>query len=226
MYVISPETPIRHGQRNCLPKTRSTVWDRKTVGWLLNILAGDPAMAKARTWLNNKATETAGAAHFTFSYSDNAYLVLQSDRRADAIVLDALIADQPKSDLIPKLVRGLLDGRKRGSWSGTQENAFILLALDRYFRTYEGVTPDFVARLWLGDKFAGEGTFKGRSTKRVETQIPMRYLVQTPGVQKLTIGKTGAGRMYYRVGNALRAEKSFAQARRLRVYREACLRSD
>lgn len=172
----------------------------EVIGWLLNILAGDPAMAKARTWVNNKATETAGAAHFTFSYSDNAYLVLQSDRRADAIVLDALIADQPKSDLIPKLVRGLLDGRKRGAWSGTQENAFVLLALDRYFRTYEGVTPDFVARLWLGDKFAGEGEFKGRTTKRVETQIPMSYLVKTPGVQKLTIGKTGAGRMYYRVG--------------------------
>ena len=170
------------------------------IGWLLNILSGDPVMAKARVWLDNKATETAGAAHFTFSYGDADYLVLHSDRRADAIVLDALIADQPKSDLIPKLVRGLLDGRKRGSWSGTQENAFVLLALDRYFRKYEGVTPDFVARLWLGDKLAGEGQFKGRSTNRVETQIPMRYLAQTPGVQKLTIGKTGAGRMYYRVG--------------------------
>ncbi|MBC7807944.1 MAG: hypothetical protein H7145_17585 [Akkermansiaceae bacterium] len=170
------------------------------IGWLLNILPGDPVMAKARVWLDNKATETAGAAHFTFSYRDADYLVLHSDRRADAIVLDALIADQPKSDLIPKLVRGLLDGRKRGSWSGTQENAFVLLALDRYFRTYEGVTPDFVARLWLGDRLAGEGTFRGRTTDRSEMQIPMVFLAQTPGVQKLTIGKTGAGRLYYRVG--------------------------
>ncbi len=172
----------------------------ETVGWLLNILAGDPVMAPARTWLNNKATETAGAAHFTFSYRDDAYLVLASDRRADAIVLDALIADQPKNDLIPKLVRGLLDGRKRGSWSGTQENTFVLLALDRYFRTYEGVTPDFAARLWLGDKFAGEGKFQGRSTNRVESQIPMAYLAKTSGTQNLTIDKVGVGRLYYRVG--------------------------
>ena len=172
----------------------------ETVGWLLNILAGDPVMGPARTWLNNKATETAGAAHFTFSYSDSSYLVLSSDRRADAIVLDALIADQPKNDLIPKLVRGLLDGRKRGAWSGTQENAFVLLALDRYFRTYEGVTPDFVARLWLGKSFAGEGAFKGRTTNRVETQIPMAYLMKTAGTQNLTIDKAGAGRLYYRVG--------------------------
>ena len=172
----------------------------ETMGWLLNVLAGDPAMASARTWLSNHATETAGAAHFTFSYGDHAYLVLGSNRRADAIVLDALIADQPKSDLIPKLVRGLLDGRVRGHWSGTQEDAFSLLALDRYFRTYESVTPDFVARLWLGRSSAGEGRFRGRTTDRVATAIPMAYLAQTPGRQNLTISKEGAGRLYYRVG--------------------------
>jgi uncharacterized protein YfaS (alpha-2-macroglobulin family) len=172
----------------------------EVVGWLLSILPGDPAMVPARLWLDNHATETAGAAHFTFSYADAAYLVLSSNRRADAIVLDALITDQPKSDLIPKLVRGLLDGRVRGHWSGTQEDAFVLLALDRYFRTYEAVTPDFVARLFLGAKVAGEGQFRGRTTDRVATQIPMAYLARTPGVQKLTIDKVGAGRLYYRVG--------------------------
>lgn len=172
----------------------------ETIGWLLNILAGDPALTDVRRWLDNKATETAGTAHFAFSYRDGAYLVLSSDRRADGIVLDALIADQPKSDLIPKLVRGLLDGRKHGAWGNTQENAFVLLALDRYFRTYEGVTPDFVARLWLGEKFAGEGTFKGRTTDRVATRIPMATLTEKPGMQPLTIGKDGAGRLYYRIG--------------------------
>ena len=172
----------------------------ETVGWLLNLLAGDPAMDAARKWLNNKVTETAASAHFAFSYRDGSYLVLSSDRRADAIVLDALVADQPQSDLIPKLVRGLLDGRKKGCWGSTQENAFVLLALDRYFRKFEGVTPDFVARLWLGDKFAGEGTFKGRTTDRVATKIPMRYLMEKPGAQVLTVGKEGPGRLYYRIG--------------------------
>lgn len=172
----------------------------ETIGWLLNVLAGDPSLGNVRRWLDNKATETAGAAHYTFSYSDSAYLVLHSDRRADGVILDALIADQPQSDLIPKLVRGLLDGRKRGAWGNTQENAFILLALDRYFRKFEGVTPDFVARLWLGEKFAGEGTFKGRTTDRIATKIPMATLTERPGMQPLTIGKDGPGRLYYRIG--------------------------
>ena len=151
----------------------------ETVGWLLNVLAGDPALAPARTWLNNKATETAAAAHFTFSYRDSNYLVLSSNRRADAIVLDGLIADQPKSDLIPKLVRGLLDGRVRGHWSGTQEDAFALLALDRYFGALtRSVTPD-VRRAKCGSgrkRFAGESAVQGAHHRHgVSTHIPMAY---------------------------------------------------
>jgi hypothetical protein len=108
-----------------------------------------------RRRIANGVSETAGAAHFAVSYGDSAHLLLHSDRRADAILLEALIADQPKSDLIPKLVAGLLAHRKAGRWSSTQENVFVLLALDRYFGAYERTTPDFVARAWLGERYAG-----------------------------------------------------------------------
>jgi hypothetical protein len=30
------------------------------------------------------------------------------------------------------------------------------LALDKYFNTYEKQEPDFIARVWLGDGFAGK----------------------------------------------------------------------
>jgi alpha-2-macroglobulin len=61
------------------------------------------------------------------------------------------------SDLIPKVVNGLLAHRTKGRWGNTQENIFVLLALDHYFNTYESQTPDFVARIWLGDTYAGSG---------------------------------------------------------------------
>ena len=126
--------------------------------------------------------------------------MLNSDRRADGVILEALIGDQPNNDLIPKIVRGLLAHRTRGRWENTQENVFILLALDRYFNTFEKVTPDFVARAWLGDQFAGEQRFKGRSTDRQQINVPMRYLAQTSGADSIFISKDGAGRLYYRVG--------------------------
>ena len=122
----------------------------EAVGWLLPVLSDDPGsktdVEAIRRLLLNRATETAGTAHFTTSYGDSGYLLLHSDRRADGIILEALIGDQPESDLIPKIVRGLLAHRTAGRWTNTQENVFILLALDRYFNTYETQTPDFVAR--------------------------------------------------------------------------------
>ncbi len=177
----------------------------EAVGWLLSVLTDDPNSASEvnaiRRYLVNRVTETAGAASFTTSYSDNdAYVLLHSSRRTDAIILDALMADQPQSDLIPKLVRGLLAHRTQGRWSNTQENAFVLLALDRYFNTYEAQTPDFVARAWLGEQYAGGHEFKGRTTDRHEIRVPMSYLKDSTGEQDLILSKEGVGRLYYRLG--------------------------
>jgi alpha-2-macroglobulin len=176
----------------------------EAIGWLYPVLSGAPTARKEileiRKDLNNRITETAGAAHFRTSYSDGAHLILYSKRRVDGILLEGLIKDQPKSDLIPKIVRGLLAHRKRGRWGNTQENVWVLLALDKYFNTYEKTTPNFVARVWLGDQFAGQHRFAGRTTERHRIDIPMKLLGE-PGKQMgLVVDKQGPGRLYYRIG--------------------------
>ena len=109
----------------------------EALGWLLPVLKDDAASQDERLAIRrhlvNRVSETAGAANFVTSYGDGAYLMLHSDRRTDGVLLEALIGDDPNSDLIPKLVRGLLAARTKGRWENTQENAFVLLALDRYF---------------------------------------------------------------------------------------------
>ena len=173
-------------------------------GWLLSVLSGDQSsqteLTAVRKHLNNRVTEEAATAHFVTSYKDDDYLLMHSDRRADGVILEALIKDQPASDLIPKVVRGLLAHRKQGRWENTQENAFVLLALDRYFATYEKVTPNFVARAWLGDAYAGGHEFRGRTTERHNVNVPMQTLAQTTSSQNLILSKEGPGRLYYRVG--------------------------
>jgi len=176
------------------------------IGWLYPVFTGesgyDDELGAIRKHLNNRVTEEAGTAHFATSYNDGAHLILHSSRRADGILLEGLIGDQPKSDLIPKIVRGLLAHRKKGRWGSTQENVWVLIGLDKYFNTYEKVTPNFVARVWLGDGFAGEHAFKGRTTERHQVDIPMAWLAGQggEGTKDLIIGKKGKGRMYYRVG--------------------------
>ena len=172
-------------------------------GWLLGTLAQNAGAADERKAIvrhvMNQVSETAGAANFTTGYGDGNYLLLSSDHRVDAVMLESLIQEQPSLDLIPKIVTGLLAHRKAGKWLNTQENTFALLALDRYFQTYEKTTPDFVARVWLGNDYAGDHAFQGRSTDTYAIRIAMKD-VATHDRSALTIQKDGAGRLYYRVG--------------------------
>ena len=176
----------------------------EAIGWIWPTLSGDAAgsakeLEDIGKVVRNQATETAGAAHFTTSYSDGAYVLLHSDRRADALLLEGLMIAEPKSDLIPKVVAGLLGHRKAGHWQSTQENAFVLLSLDRYFATYEKATPDFVAKAWLGGRFAGEHAFKGRTTETHAIHVPMKAVAEM-GAGNVVVQKAGPGRLYYRVG--------------------------
>ena len=197
-------------------KGESSSFDKvpfEALGWILSVLATDPSSSgevdSIIRFLMNRTTETASTANFVTDYGDGKWLIMYSNRRADGVLLEALIKAGMQTptatttsgiDLVPKLVRGLLAHRTKGHWGSTQENVFILLALDKYFNAFEKVTPDFVTRIWLGNAYAGEEVFKGRSVDSNVVSIPMSYLAQQGGAANLLIDRQGAGRLYYRIG--------------------------
>ena len=192
------------GQRD--PAKALALYERDTdnhtvdvLAWLWGSIDSTSVRDEIERTLGNRVVETAGAANFTTNYSDSAYLVMHSDRRTDGIVLEALIANAPDSDLIPKVVTGLLANRVKGRWDNVQENSFILLALRAYFDEFESQTPEFVARVWLGEQFAGEHTFSGRETDRANLVIPTDALIDA-GDADLVVANDGTGRLYYRIG--------------------------
>ena len=176
----------------------------EAMGWLISVMSGDSDSTAqvASLWqaLNNRVVEDAGKAHWSADYSRGSHLLLHSNRRSDAVVLEALISDQPDNTLISKVVRGLLAQRRRGRWRNTQENAFVLLALRKYFATYEKKAPNFVARVWLGRRYAGEHRFRGHNTVQHRVDIPMSEVAKAKGDQRVVVGKKGRGRVYYRIG--------------------------
>ena len=78
------------------------------LAWIWGSIDDAGTSASIERTINNRVVETASTANFTVDYGDNAYLTMHSDRRTDGIVLDSLIANAPASDLIPKVVAGLL----------------------------------------------------------------------------------------------------------------------
>lgn len=173
----------------------------EALGWLLSVLAGDDANKPLLRELTNRG-QTTGANGWMVTSDLGAanYWVMHSKRAANGIVLDAFIKAQPLSDLIPLMVKSLQTEQTQGHWGTTQDNVFILLALDKYFQKYEAQTPDFVAKAWLGNDFAGEHVFKGRSTDSMETEIPMAWLLSGEQRRDLVLDKQGEGRLYYRIG--------------------------
>jgi hypothetical protein len=105
----------------------------------------------------------------------------------------------PHNKLIPKIAKGLEKVKSHGRWNNTQDNAFALLAMDKYFRLFENETPNFLTRLWLGSDFVGEEQFQGRSSDTSQLNIPMPYIINKGDCQ-LIMEKEGEGRMYYRIG--------------------------
>jgi uncharacterized protein YfaS (alpha-2-macroglobulin family) len=170
----------------------------EVLAWLLPTLARDKASADAViTYLDNHSNQTAATAQFSFNYNDKGYLVLYSDSRDEALILESLIRVRPRHPLIPKLVRGLLDHRRQGRWENTQENCWVLLAMDAYFQHFEKTVPNFAVRLWLGNRFGGQQIFKGRERDEKQIEVPMAEL---PDQADLILSKQGPGRLYYRLG--------------------------
>ena len=172
--------------------------------WLLPVLSRAPdavtEVSMLRKVLNNAIVETGSTASANVrGWEPWFYLLYSSPRRVDAEILDALMADQPDSQLIPKLVKGLLAHRKKGAWNGSQENYKILEALDNYFHRYERDVPNFTAREWIGANFIGQQSFVGRTAESKVVTVPTRYILEHAASDVL-IAKDGPGRLYYRLG--------------------------
>jgi len=190
---------------------------------LLAIVAGKPAHKAMREKLLadilSVTHETAAAATVTTAFStEEERMLLVSNAKTNALALDAILRESPQHALVAKLARGLLDSRRRGRWSSTQENLVVLQAMRRYFDVYEKETPDFTGKLWLGSSAYAEQAFKGRSTGRAMTHASWLDLKpgsthdisiarvgsatprSTPEGSAESIDKTGSGRMYWRLG--------------------------
>ncbi|PRQ07524.1 alpha-2-macroglobulin family protein [Enhygromyxa salina] len=127
-----------------------------------------------------------------------------SNVRSSAMMLSAMLALDPEHVLVPKLARGLLDARRGGRWSNTQENAYALIALAEYARIYEADEPDFEGRVWLDRTAVAKVRVKGRSFAFESGFTDMPALLAAdrvdPTTSRLLLERAGTGRMYYRVG--------------------------
>lgn len=164
----------------------------------------DPRIAELTRELLAKVDERNDGARIETT-STRWWWYYDSDTRSTAIALLALLEVAPEHRLVPLLARGLLQARKAGRWSNTQENAYALLAIARYANLRERDEPNFAASLWLGQTMLVHDHFSGRRATEQRHDVPMSELLAAtasaaPRDPVLALDKQGPGRLYYRVG--------------------------
>lgn len=178
----------------------------EALGWLLVALSTNKTNQTNDTikhiynHVKGQVSETSETANFITSYGDDGQSVmLHSDQRTDAILLEAFLFIDPNSTLCTKLCKGLQAHRVQGAWKSTQENCFVLIALEKYFHIKEKDTPNFLAHIWLDNNYCGHHQYKGRSTDTVTVDVPMKAIL-SENAKNLIVQKNGSGRLYYRIG--------------------------
>ncbi len=129
---------------------------------------------------------------------DEYAVYMDSSTRTNALVLRALIASKPGHPLAGRLVRGLLEDRKGGKWSTTQESAYALLSIDEFRKAQERDVPDFVAQAWLGDHQILDTPMSGRSTSAVHGSVaPGKVAASSGSVLAFQMTGNQKGTLYY-----------------------------
>ncbi len=157
-----------------------------------------PRIDELARQMSNTAKVQNATMHFEDGSKDDWVWTFGSPVKTTALVLQSLTEAGYGKDIADKVVAWLLQAQRNGRWETTQENIFVMDALNTYFRTYENVTPDFKAKMTLAAQTLVEETFKGRSLNAKVFTESLDKFAKGDNLS-LTISKEGTGKLFYGV---------------------------
>ncbi len=122
--------------------------------------------------------------------------LMQTNERATAVVLRALLRIRTDDVLIPDLTRWLLTNRRDGHWDTTQSTTETLLALTEYLRKTGELDANFTAGAEINGAMKKTQKFdKSNVLTKADLLLLLGELKE--GDNAVTIGKDGTGTLYY-----------------------------
>ncbi|WP_367142205.1 alpha-2-macroglobulin [Moorena sp. SIO1F2] len=155
---------------------------------------------------------------------------LDSSTTAQAQALRLYIAQNSSAEVRSKLLQGLLELRRDGTWQTSYDNAQALSALVDYSRL-QPTPPSFAATVELAGKKLGSAQFQGYQKPSQSIQVTMDKLPR--GRHDLIVKKSGSGTLHYLTSyryrlqgnqpgrfNGLRVNKTIRPANQEKVLRK------
>ena len=121
---------------------------------------------------------------------------LSSPTVAQAEALHLALAQSADATTLDRLLQGLLNQRREGTWGNSYDTASALNALVAYSQT-QATPPNFTATAKLDRKTLLEAAFQGYRQPNASVSVPMADLPK--GKHDLQLQKTGDGTLHYLV---------------------------
>lgn len=146
--------------------------------------------------IKNIALYDGMSAHFEQESEGSEFTYYGWTKPTSALTFALLEAEGKNMFSADRFMNWLLRERTGGRWKSTQENAFAILAIDRYFNVFEKNPADFNATVKIDRNEILSAFFKGYETKTISGSVNMKDLYKA---EKLEIQKKGKGRLYYNI---------------------------
>ena len=121
-----------------------------------------------------------------------------TNTRATSVILQAMVAIDPDSELIPNVVRYLVSARTADHWETTQETAWAVMGLTDWMVASQELTPDYdFSVTFNGDTLLEDTATPDDVTETRRMQVTVAEMLQDT-LNELTIERTdGPGMLYY-----------------------------
>ena len=153
--------------------------------------------SEIKRMLLNGLKESPTEAYFEEPNIEGLEWCFHSNVRTTAHILQTILESKDDFPQAPKVVKWLINKRDtNGVWDNTQENIYVLHALNTYFRTYEKTTPDFKLVVKLQGKKILESVHRGYTIRQDARRYDLSTVKQNRDLE-LKFDKSGDGRYYY-----------------------------
>lgn len=159
----------------------------------------DPEDARLDTLISDLISGAAlSATGIHWDEGSNDYWNWNTDTRSTAIILSALIRIDPDNPLNENVVRWLMSNRTEGRWQGTQETAWVLMALTDWISASGELQASYQYAVAVNGNELASGTVDQSSLRETEElRIAVTDLF-TDEVNRLVVARgDGQGTLYY-----------------------------
>lgn len=156
----------------------------------------DPRLKDLLSDLATAAVLSASGAHWEEAQADR--WNWNSDTRTTAIVLSAVSLIDPQNPLNANAVRWLMSNRSDGHWQGTQETAWVLMALTNWMVASGELQADYEYGVALNGQQLGGGRANSASLRQTLTlRVDVAELLAGQANRLAFAREDGPGSLYY-----------------------------